>query len=448
MLDVSNLNYDSQATILFQRLSVIVTDLLFAYAVKECCLFVSHAKKSAVSSLFGDSSFVLSVLLLGNFGLLIVDHIHFQYNGFLSGMLMMSIVRICQDRILEGALWFAVLLNFKHIYIYVAPAFIIYLLRSYCFTESNKDGSVKWFSFSILRLAALGFIVISVTGISFGPFIAMNQLPQVLSRLFPFKRGLCHAYWAPNFWALYNIADKVLFLGASKLSLSLSNSTISASMTGGLVQEFQHSVLSSVPPLVTFILTVLTILPAVYHLWRYSGGSKAFIRCLVLCAYSSFLFGWHVHEKAILIIIIPLSLLAVASVNDARVFLILSTVGHYSLFPLLFTPKETPIKVCLFCTYTLFTFLAMNRLHKSKGKRFFSLPLLSFLESLYLIGLIPLFVYTDGLHILLGLSEKLAFLPLLMTSVYCALGVMYSWVLFYWNTIQQGKAVSIHLKKS
>ena len=35
-----------------------------------------------------------------------------------------------------GAIAFAALLNFKHIYIYVAPAIFVYLLRAHCFSNS------------------------------------------------------------------------------------------------------------------------------------------------------------------------------------------------------------------------------------------------------------------------------------------------------------------------
>ena len=60
------------------------------------------------------------------------------------------------------------------------------------------------------RFLSLANTVILVFVASLGPFLIMGQLPQLLSRLFPFTRGLNHAYWAPNAWALLTAADRVL----------------------------------------------------------------------------------------------------------------------------------------------------------------------------------------------------------------------------------------------
>ncbi|TRZ03287.1 hypothetical protein DNTS_006716 [Danionella cerebrum] len=422
MLVLWNLNYASPATVLFQRLSVIVTDLVLFYAVKECCKCLREDK---AKDILGRPCFILAVLLLWNFGLLIVDHIHFQYNGFLFGILLLSVARHLQNRHFEGALLFSILLNLKHIFLYVAPAYVVFLLRCFCFTKNNADGSLQWTSFSFLRLVALGSIVVSIFGVSFGPFIALGQFSQVLLRLFPFKRGLCHAYWAPNIWALYNIADKVFSIIGVKLKVLDASKLPKASMTGGLVQEFQHSVLPSVSPLVTLVCTLLSILPALFMIWFRPNGARGFLRCLIVCALGSFMFGWHVHEKAILMAILPLSLLAVESREDARIFLILSITGHYSLFPLLFTTQEMPIKIFLMLLFTIFSFSSLRLLFRKAGS------LLNSLETLYLLGLLPLEVICEFIFPLTLWQKSFPFMPLMLTSVYCSLGVTYAFIRLY-----------------
>lgn len=58
-------------------------------------------------------------------------------------------------------------------------------------------------------------------------------MQQVIRRMFPFGRGLCHAYWAPNFWVFYIVMDKVLSFVLRRLGFDIQMPT--ASFTGGLV---------------------------------------------------------------------------------------------------------------------------------------------------------------------------------------------------------------------
>lgn len=113
---------------------------------------------------------VLCAVLLSNFGLLILDHIHFQYNGILFGILLLSIGYMCEEKFLKSAFFFAILLNMKHIFVYVSPVYIVYLLKVYCWHSSSIQST-------ILNLVKLGAVTLGVTAISFGPFI--HQMPQV-----------------------------------------------------------------------------------------------------------------------------------------------------------------------------------------------------------------------------------------------------------------------------
>jgi alpha-1,3-glucosyltransferase len=148
----------------------------------------------------------LSILLSP--GLLIIDHIHFQYNGFLYGILIMSLVLAkSKSSLLWSGYIFAALLCMKHIYLYLAPAYFVFLLRAYCLSPKSI------FRIQILNCIKLGGGIAAIFGAAFGPFAAMGQIPQLLGRLFPFSRGLCHAYWAPNIWAMYSFCDRVLIYG-------------------------------------------------------------------------------------------------------------------------------------------------------------------------------------------------------------------------------------------
>jgi alpha-1,3-glucosyltransferase len=263
-------------------------------------------------------------------GLFIIDHIHFQYNSFLYGILVLSLILARkQSTLLLSGILFAALLCLKHIYLYLAPAYFVYLLRAYCLGK-NSIFDIKFFN-----IIKLGSSIIGIFAVAFGPFVYWGQLDQLLGRLFPFSRGLCHAYWAPNVWAMYSFIDRILIYAAPRLGLSVDQTAVN-SVTRGLVGDTSFAVLPEVTARTTFMLTLFFQIVCLIKLW-FKPTWETFVGAVTLCGYASFLFGWHVHEKAILLVIIPFSLLALKDRRYLGAFRPLAVAGHVSLFPLLFT---------------------------------------------------------------------------------------------------------------
>lgn len=147
------------------------------------------------------------------------------------------------------------------------PAYFVYLLRSYCMSPAGAIIPTRFIS--------LANSVLLVFLASLGPFMLMGQLPQLLSRLFPFTRGLNHAYWAPNAWALVTAADRVLLQRSlfinypftpeltlpsvvKHLNVGLTvNESGVASTSRGLVGDTVFAVIPNIKPVHTFIITII-----------------------------------------------------------------------------------------------------------------------------------------------------------------------------------------------
>ncbi|KAB2614571.1 dolichyl pyrophosphate Glc1Man9GlcNAc2 alpha-1,3-glucosyltransferase [Pyrus ussuriensis x Pyrus communis] len=132
------LNSSANTVLYFQRISGILSDLCFLYGVYQLILVV------------------WSPILV------IVDRLHIQYNGFLLGILLISLSCLEEGRNLMGGLVFAVLFFFG------------YLLRRYCW-----KGLVRRF----WQLLILGTVVVAVFALAYGSFVYHGQ---VISQALPF----------------------------------------------------------------------------------------------------------------------------------------------------------------------------------------------------------------------------------------------------------------------
>jgi alpha-1,3-glucosyltransferase len=472
--------------VLFQRLSVIASDVLLLYGVRRMVLALFGATAAVASSSSSSSSSKSTVthrkptidlvatnalavgsLVVFNAGLFLVDHIHFQYNGWLLGLLLLACALAAERRYVMSALAFGALIHAKHLFITLGPVVAVFFLRQYVFAAPNDDDdggdrgadrkSKSWlllFITALRRLATLVLALAFVACVSFLPFViagpcdiggdataaaaatfsttrAAVALKQIMARLFPFgERGLVHAYWAPNAYALYSAADLVLARALGRRA--------GGALTSGLVElgAQRMQVLPDVSPLHCSLLTLLAMLPVMLRLWRALSRRRrndvgvALLRAVSHASLCAYWFGWHVHEKAILVALTPLLLVAHTGDAMARSVSLLSAVTGASLVPLL-VPGGVGV-VCvgaaLVAAQHLLAHLTMLRLRSSSSS-----SMLSTLANGYAFGaLVLLPLYGTFVHpLLLDARGRWPFVPLLLTSVYCALAIGVVWVALY-----------------
>ncbi|TKR80581.1 hypothetical protein L596_014636 [Steinernema carpocapsae] len=336
----------------------------------------------------------------------------------LTAWLLLSIAAIASGKPLLGAVFFSVLLNFKHLYLYYVPAFVAHYLLTFLLPLDSRIFS---------RFVKLGLAVGGPLILSFGPFLAKGGselIGQIFSRLFPFHRGLTHAFWAPNFWALYNAGDFVLFQITKKFPQYFKFTPEVPQYTSGL--EYSHSVLWNVSPPASLALILVALTPVFLRRLRRPRGD--IIVDLVLCSFAFFFFGWHVHEKAILMIAIPLTVLAIKDYRYMSCFMMLSASGYVAILPLFFTPPEDLFKYIFLSTWILLSIV----LSTSTLMVPYSLVLLS-CDVFYISGLVAVETYNVFIHKVI-FKDSMPFLPLLATSIYCALGILLAYIRFLFLT--------------
>ncbi|SCU81831.1 LAMI_0B07866g1_1 [Lachancea mirantina] len=242
--------------------------------------------------------YIAAAAILFQPSLVLIDHGHFQYNSVMLGLTVYAINNLLDGYYAPAAACFVLSLGFKQMSLYYSPIFFSFLLSKSIFSPS----------FNVARLTSIAVATMTVFAALLAPIYlsgGLQNVLQVVIRIFPFSRGLFEDKVA-NFWCVSHIFIKY----NQKFSLDeLKRFSIIA--TGvGFAPAF-----------------IVAFLHPKRHMLPYALAS---------CSMSFFLFSFQVHEKSILVPLLPITLLYCST--DWNVLSMVSwinNVAFFTLYPLL-----------------------------------------------------------------------------------------------------------------
>ncbi|KAH7514846.1 hypothetical protein FEM48_Zijuj11G0133700 [Ziziphus jujuba var. spinosa] len=276
------------------------------------------------------------VMVLVNPCLILIDHGHFQYNCISLGLTVGAIASVLSDKDLVACVLYCLALSHKQMSAYFAPAFFSYLFGK-CLRRQNP-------LFEVLKL---GLVVLGTFYVVWWPYLhSRDALFGVLSRLAPFERGIYEDYVA-NFWCTTSVIVKWkrLFTTQSLKLLSL-GATISACMPS-MVQQIRDP------------------------------SKQGFLYGLLNSAFAFYLFSFQVHEKSILLPLLPATL---SAIEEPFLLKWMMLYALFSMFPLLYRDKLILPYIALSALFLLL-FHARNRSQDERETK----PLKTYVTTFFLL---------------------------------------------------------------
>lgn len=318
----------------FMRATVIVSEYLIY--IPAAVIFVRR-----LSKLQGVNTWVASVALAGILmqpGTILIDHVHFQYNTVMLGLVLASMSSVLAGRFMWSCVFFVLALGFKQMALYYAPAIFAYLLGICIFPRINLPrflgiAIATAISFALLFTPILlGALYNANRGIDsrpdlFGHFAPLpifseysfrldhkawyypivQQIAQIIHRVFPFARGLFEDKVA-NFWCALNVVVKLKKYDSGILQRASLIATLGA---------------IAPPCLLIFVRPRKEVLPL----------------ALSATAWGFFLFSFQVHEKSVLLPLMPMTTLLAGKhglSKSVRAWVgFANLLGVWTMFPLL-----------------------------------------------------------------------------------------------------------------
>lgn len=277
------------------RLTVLASDVfLFIPAV---LLLV----RTLYRTTFAHALATLAVVLTSP-ALILIDHAHFQYNNISLALFTLALLHFIRRNDAIAAVFLTSSIYFKQMSLYyVLPVFT--LLQTRLFHLAKSRGLFHALAYAVRILSAIALTTLVV----FAPWISSRELmAAVLARMFPTSRGLYEDKVA-NVWCTVSV-----ILPVRKY----------LSQNGLLVVCTLATLVSSAP----FCLALVRKPTPIRLLLSTSA-----------CALCAYLFSYQVHEKQILLPLLPALF---AFPKAPRLVFWFSVVSMTSLFPLLLRERS------------------------------------------------------------------------------------------------------------